>query len=190
MTFNLRSGSIALGVMLLTACASVPNGPSSMALPGSGKSFDQFRYDDGACRQFANDQIGGKTANKAANESFTESAVVGTALGAAIGAATSRGRDAGSGAAIGLFVGSLIGVDSANRSSYAAQRHYDNAYVQCMYAKGHRVPVSGHIEQQPVNNAPLERAPVYAPPPPPPPPPTTRPGNYPPPPPPPGYTAP
>ena len=79
-------------------------------------------------------------------------------------------RGAGAGAATGLFVGSLIGVDEANASSYGTQRHYNNAYIQCMYAKGHRVPVSGHIEQQP----------AYSPPP----------ANYAPPPPPPGYTPP
>lgn len=134
--------------LLLTACATVPNGPSAMALPGSGKNFDQFRYDDSSCRQFAHEQIGGTTANQASSDSFAKSAVVGTALGAAIGAAVDGGRGAGTGAATGLFIGSLIGVDEGNASSYRTQRHYDNAYIQCMYAKGHRVPVSGHIEQQ------------------------------------------
>ena len=136
-------------ILLLTACATVPNGPSAMALPGSGKNFDQFRYDDSSCRQFAHEQIGGTTANQASSDSFAKSAVVGTALGAAIGAAVDGGRGAGAGAATGLFIGSLIGVDEGNASSYRTQRHYDNAYIQCMYAKGHRVPVSGHIEQQP-----------------------------------------
>lgn len=152
-------------VLLASACASVPNGPSSMALPGTGKNFDQFRYDDATCRQFAHEQIGGSTANQASSESFAKSAVVGTALGAAIGAAIDGGRGSGSGAAMGLFIGSLIGVDEGNASSYRTQRHYDNAYIQCMYAKGHRVPVSGHIEQQPVYGQPSSRYP-YPPPPP------------------------
>lgn len=152
-------------VLLISACASVPNGPSTMALPGSGKSFDQFRYDDSSCRQFAHEQIGGTTANQASNDSFAKSAVVGTALGAAIGAAVDGGRGAGAGAATGLFIGSLIGVDEGNASSYRTQRHYDNAYIQCMYAKGHRVPVSGHIEQQPAYSQPSSSSP-YPPPPP------------------------
>ena len=77
-------------------------------------------------------------------------------------------RGAGAGAATGLFVGSLIGVDEANASSYGTQRHYNNAYIQCMYAKGHRVPVSGHIEQQPAYSPPTSKSTSYPPPPPPP----------------------
>jgi len=162
-------GSLAIpALLLLSACASVPNGPSTMALPGTGKHFDQFRYDDSSCRQFAHDQIGGTTANQAANESFAGSAIVGTVLGAAIGAAAGGDEGAGAGAATGLFVGSLIGIDEAHASSYSAQRRYDNAYVQCMYAKGHRVPVSGHIEQQRLRHQPPP-PPAYYPPPPPPP---------------------
>ncbi len=158
-------------LLILSSCVSVPNGPSSMALPGTGKNFDVFRYDDTSCRHFAHDQIGGTTANQAANDSFAGSAIVGTVIGAAIGAAADGGNGAGVGAATGLFVGSLIGVDEANASSYGTQRRYDNAYIQCMYAKGHRVPVSGRIEQRPAYSNP----------------PANRPAGYPPPPPPPGY---
>jgi hypothetical protein len=35
-------------------------------MPGTGKSFDQFRVDDADCGQFALSQIGGATANDAA----------------------------------------------------------------------------------------------------------------------------
>lgn len=162
---NLKVGLMFPIIFLVSACASVPNGPSAMALPGTGKSFDQFRYDDASCRQFAREQIGGTTANQASSDSFAKSAVVGTALGAAIGAAVDGGRGAGAGAATGLFIGSLIGVDEGNASSYRTQRHYDNAYIQCMYAKGHRVPVSGHIEQLPGYEQPSSSSP-YPPPPP------------------------
>ncbi len=165
MQINLKVTSVIVAMLLLSACASVPNGPSTMALPGTGKNFDQFRYDDATCRQFSHDQIGGTTANQASSDSFAKSAVVGTALGAAIGVAVDGGRGAGAGAATGLFIGSLIGVDEGNASSYRTQRHYDNAYIQCMYAKGHRVPVSGHIEQQPVYRQSTTNAP-YPPPPP------------------------
>ena len=37
-----------LALLVLAACASVPSGPSVMALPGSNKSFDQFRSDETA----------------------------------------------------------------------------------------------------------------------------------------------
>jgi hypothetical protein len=146
-----------------------------MALPGTGKDFDQFRYDDASCRQFAHEQIGGTTANQASNDSFAKNAAVGTALGVAVGAAAGGGRGAGVGAATGLLLGSLIGVDEANISSYGTQHRYDNAYIQCMYAKGHQVPVSGRIVTQ--------QRPAYNPPPPPP-----APAAYPPPPP--GYNLP
>jgi len=159
--------TLVLSALLLSACVSVPNGPSAMALPGTGKNFDQFRIDDSSCRQFAHDQLGGKTANEAANESFAGSAIVGTLVGTAIGAAAGGEHGAGAGAATGLFVGSLIGVDEANASSYGTQRHYDNAYTQCMYAKGHRVPVTGHIEQQLPQNFPPPNSRYYPPPPPP-----------------------
>jgi len=39
--------------LLLAGCASVPSGPTVMALPGSTKSADDFRSDDAACRQAA-----------------------------------------------------------------------------------------------------------------------------------------
>ncbi|MBS1155934.1 MAG: hypothetical protein H6R07_1858 [Proteobacteria bacterium] len=145
----LKTGSVLLSALLLTACVSLPDGPSVMALPGSGKNFDQFRYDDSSCRQYAYAQIGGMTANQAASDSMARSAIVGSALGAAVGVATGGGRGAGVGAATGLAVGSAVGVDQANVSSYGAQRRYDNAYIQCMYAKGHRVPVSGHLMSEP-----------------------------------------
>jgi hypothetical protein len=173
MRTHLKIISVLVSASLLASCVSVPNGPSNMALPGTGKDFNQFRADDASCRQFALDQTGGATANQASANSFVESAVVGTVIGALIGAAAGRGRATGAGAATGLFVGSMVGAGSANASSYGTQHRYDNAYTQCMYSSGHRVPVSGHIEQQPTYNAP-------------PPPPS----NYPPPPPPPGYNSP
>ena len=42
-----------LAVALLSGCATVPQGPSVMVLPGSSKSFEQFQVDDAACRQWA-----------------------------------------------------------------------------------------------------------------------------------------
>ncbi len=40
----------------LAGCVSVPTGPSVMVLPGTGKTFEQFQVDDGACRQWAASQ--------------------------------------------------------------------------------------------------------------------------------------
>lgn len=77
---------------ILAGCASMPSAPDVLALPGTGKGFEEFRADDMACRDFAFQQIGGRA----------------------------RGQTA----------------------IHGSQRQYDMAYVQCMYAKGHRVPVS------------------------------------------------
>ena len=152
--------------LALAGCVSIPDGPSLMALPGTGKSFEQFQVDDGVCRDFANYQIGGRTADAAAMDSGVKSAAVGTAVGAAAGAAIGGGQGAGVGAGTGLLVGSMAGADAAQSSGYSLQRRYDFAYTQCMYGKGNKVPVSGRF-----SSAQGGRAAAYPPPPPPPPPP-------------------
>ena len=151
-----------LAASLLVACASIPEGPSVMALPGTGKSFDQFRYDDVDCRGFAKFQIGGASPAEAANRSAATTAAVGTAVGAAAGAAFGGSSGAAIGAGSGLLIGSAAGAGAGETSAYGMQRRYDYAYIQCMYAKGHKVPVSGHLTSAPAG-------PSYVPPPPPPP---------------------
>jgi len=116
-----------------------------MALPGTGATFDQFRFDDAECQRYAFEQIGGTTAEKAANESAVRTAAIGTVVGAVAGAAIDGKSGAGVGAGTGLVFGSLIGADTGQRSGYGTQRQYDNAYIQCMYAKGHKVPVSADM---------------------------------------------
>ncbi|MDA8225096.1 MAG: glycine zipper family protein [Betaproteobacteria bacterium] len=143
---------------LLAACTTVPTGPSVMALPGNGKSFDQFRMDDMICRQYASAQVGGSTANDAAIRSQVGSAAVGAAVGALAGAAMGGHEGAGTGAGIGLLGGTLVGTGTSQQSAYGTQRQYDNAYVQCMYAKGNQVPVHGSVmrgySQQPGSSLP------------------------------------
>jgi outer membrane lipoprotein SlyB len=123
----------------------MPNGPSVMVLPGTGLPFEQFRNDDAVCQQYASFQVGGTTANQAGVDSGVTSAAVGTALGAATGAAIGGGRGAAIGAGTGLAAGSLVGTGAASSSMYEVQQRYDTAYIQCMYAKGHQVPVSGQF---------------------------------------------
>jgi hypothetical protein len=63
----------------------------------------------------------------------------------------------------------MHGAGTAQVSGYEAQRRYDNAFVQCMYAKGHRVPVSGYYtpERQRANEPVMPSvSPQYPPPPP------------------------
>jgi hypothetical protein len=164
--------SILAGALLLGACATVPSGPSVMALPGTGKTFDRFRADDMDCRQYADVQIGGTNANQAAGESIAKSAALGTVVGAAAGAALGGSSGAGVGAGSGLLIGTLAGTGAGDRSAYGVQRRYDYAYVQCMYAQGHKVPVSGgRFEAMRAGPSAPPAPAYYAPPPPPPPPP-------------------
>ena len=161
------------GLLLLAGFASVPTGPSVMALPGSGKNFDQFRSDDAECRQYAQHQIGGVGADQAAVDAGVRSAVIGTVVGAVAGAAIGGHDGAGAGAGTGLLVGSMAGAGAAQSSAYATQRNYDNAYIQCMYAKGQQVPVSAATRsrvQAPADHAVAAPAAGAAYPPPPPPP--------------------
>lgn len=158
-----------------------------MALPGTGKTFDSFRQDDDACRQYAYESIGGQTATTAQTDSAVRSTLAGAAIGAMIGAAVNGGTGAAVGAGIGGGAGGIAGVGASEASGYEAQRRYDNAYTQCMYAKGHRVAVSGGARYSSYARPYYPPPPGYGYPPPPPgyyPPP---PGYYPPPPPPPGY---
>lgn len=160
-------------LLLLAGCVSMPTGPSVMALPGTGKTFEQFRSDDAECRQYALYQVGGSGANQAAVDAGVRSAAVGTVVGAVAGAALGGHEGAGVGAGTGLLVGSMAGTGAAQISAYGTQRSYDNAYIQCMYAKGQRVPVSGAMARsraQPPAGAsypPPPPPPGYAPPPPP-----------------------
>ena len=143
----------------LAACATVPTGPAVMVLPGTGKSFDQFRFDDSACRGFAHEQVAGMTPGAAAADSGARSAVVGTAIGAAAGGLIAGRSGAAVGAGTGLLVGGAAGADASNRSAHGAQYRYDVAYQQCMYAKGHKIPMSGRFSQSTT-----ARAPNYPPP--------------------------
>ena len=178
--------ALAGSALLLGACVSMPTGPSVMVLPGASKNFDQFRADDMDCRQFASSQVGGTTPNQAGENSGVQSAALATVIGAAAGALVGGSRGAGQGAAAGLVIGSASGAGAAGSSQRTLQQRYDIGYTQCMYSKGHQVPMAG----RPV--APRPTATYYAPPPPPyappppaasvlPPPPTT--GVVPPPPP-------
>jgi len=156
-----------LALLILGACATVPTGPSVMALPGTGMHFDTFRADDAICRRFAYEQVGGVTSDKAAANAAVGSAAVGTAVGAAAGALIDGASGAGVGAGAGLLIGSMVGAGMAQGSAYGAQRRYDAGYLQCMYAKGHKIPVWGRYASSP-------RSTYYPPPPPNAPPPPAR----------------
>jgi hypothetical protein len=143
------------GVLALGACvAPPPSGPDVMAMPGDGKSFDQFRSDDASCRQYAQQQAGPVSPSQAATNSAVGSAAVGTVLGAAagaaIGAATGNpAAGAAIGAGSGLVLGSAAGANNAQASGGAIQQQYDMAYLQCMSAKGEKVPTEQNVASAP-----------------------------------------
>lgn len=115
MTKKFASGA---ALLLLAACTTAtPIGPSILVLPGSGKNFDQFRFDEKDCRGYAQSSV--KTAEQ-----------------------------------------------SVSATDASIQKLYDHAYTQCMYAKGHRVPVSGRYSDSD-RPAPAPSA-AHTPPPPPP----------------------
>lgn len=139
--------SVVLGVVALfiAGCATIPTGPSVLVLPGTGKGFDQFQADDAACRQWALQQTG-TTTKQASTESAVTGAAVGTAVGAGLGAAIgaaagSPGTGAAVGAGAGLLGGTVVGASNAEAARTSVQQRYDIAYIQCMYAKGNKVPV-------------------------------------------------
>lgn len=136
---------VIIPLMAVFGCAALPSGPSVMVLPGSAKTFDQFRADDSLCRQFAQAQIGGTDANQASTEAGVRSATIGTVLGAVAGALVGGHHGAGVGAGTGLLVGAVAGGGAAQTSAIGTQQRYDNAYAQCMFAKGERVPVVGAV---------------------------------------------
>lgn len=164
---RVRTGALAAALLALGGCVSIPTGPSVATFPGTGRSFDQFRADEADCRRHASDSIGGSDPSRAQASSAVTSAAIGTAVGALAGAALGGSQGAAAGAGVGLLFGGAVGAEAANTSGYATQRRYDNAFVQCMYAKGNKVPSTGLSRSAPRLVAVRPPAPaVYAPPPP------------------------
>ena len=131
-------------LLLSCGCATLPTGPSVNVLPAPGKSFDTFRTEDATCRQWAQQNLG-TSAQQTYENNVATGAVAGTAIGAGLGAAVgSASGQAGKGALIGAAGGLLVGASAGSNAGQVygreAQRRYDNAYVQCMYAYGNQVP--------------------------------------------------
>jgi len=166
-----------VAVVGVSACATIPSGPSVMVMPGQGKNFEEFQADDSVCRGWANEQVG-TTPGQASAEAGVSSAVIGTILGAGLGAAIGAasgnpGLGAAIGAGSGALGGTMVGVGASQAAAGSVQWRYDMAYQQCMYAKGNQIPGTYS-----------PRRPRYGAPPPPPPPPPPPAGSAPPPPPP------
>ena len=142
---NLKGSVLLLLVVVaLSACATVPAGPSILVLPGPEKPFEVFQSEDAVCRQWASQQVGakpGESAGKTLASGAAVGTILGAGLGAAIGAATGQfGAGLGIGAASGAILGTATAAGPASGAQWEVQRRYDNAYLQCMYSKGNQVP--------------------------------------------------
>ena len=131
-------------VLVMSACVAMPTGPSVMVLPDPGKPFEVFQSEDLACRNWAAVQTG-QQPDETVSQNLVGGTVIGTLVGAGLGAAIGAASgNVGAGAAIGAASGLVGGAAVASGPAYAAgwevQRRYDNAYQQCMYAKGNLIP--------------------------------------------------
>jgi hypothetical protein len=120
---------------MLAGCAATPMGTTVQTMPGPGKTFEAFQADNASCKSFAADQVRGQA--DAANQRAVGAAALTTVLSAGLGAAVGGAvGDAGNGAA----TGAAIGANSSANDQGMIQLQYDNAFSQCMYAKGELVP--------------------------------------------------
>jgi len=138
-----RGFLLLLVLLVLAGCATVPTGPSVLVLPTPGKPFDVFQGEDLSCRRWAEQQIG-LTPQQTINQNTAVGAAAGTLLGAGLGAAIGAasgnpGMGAAIGAGSGLLGGTLAGASAGQAYGWEAQRRYDIAYQQCMYARGNQV---------------------------------------------------
>jgi len=143
-----------IAALLVSGCASTPMGPTVRALPPAGKPFEVFQADNAYCKDYARSEVAGQA--DAANSNVVGGALVGAALGAGLGAVAGGGRGAAVGAAAGGTAGTLVGADKSAHGERGIQYQYDNAFAQCMTAKGNTV--QGHAVVTVVH-------PAYAPPP-------------------------
>ncbi|HUJ16804.1 MAG TPA: glycine zipper family protein [Nitrospirota bacterium] len=126
-------------LVVATGCATVPAGPSVAATPGPGKPFDLFQQEEVTCRQYAQQQIGASPQDTI-NKSTAAGAAIGGAVGAGLGALSYSGSFLVFSAITGALIGAAAGSSQGQYYGYQAQRRYDIAYQQCMYANGNMVP--------------------------------------------------
>jgi uncharacterized protein YcfJ len=125
-------------LLLLSACTTVPPGPTVAVMPAHGKTFEAFQQDQWVCKDFARNEVAGSEQH--ANNMQVGTALVGTLLGAGLGAAIGGGQGAAIGAGAGALGGTAFGAGGSANAQASMQDRYDLAYSQCMYAKGNMVP--------------------------------------------------
>ena len=133
--------------LLLQGCVTVPFGPTVPIIPAQGKPFEAFAQDQAICKQYAGGQVQGQA--ERANNIGVGTAVIGTVLGAGLGAAIGGGGGAAIGAGGGALLGTGVGASNGGNAQGSIQAQYDNAYVQCMLAKGNTLPQRPPVYVQP-----------------------------------------
>lgn len=139
------TAAAAVALASLAGCAVVPPSyPTVMALPAKGKPIAAFQQDDYACRTYAAQIVNPVATSPAVANSGLAAPALGAAGGAAAGAligasAGNAGAGAAIGAGAGLLLGSAAGRNQRWGSEAALQRQYDNAYAQCITAKGNTI---------------------------------------------------
>jgi hypothetical protein len=125
----------------LAGCAIAPPSlPTVMALPARGKSINEFQQDDYSCRTYASGIVNPIASSHQGAGSALAAPAVGAAAGALIGAGTgSAGAGAVIGAGTGLLFGSAIGSGQQHQTEASLQQQFDNAYAQCITAKGNTI---------------------------------------------------
>jgi uncharacterized protein YcfJ len=145
--------------LVLVSCASTPMGPTVRAMPSQGKPFENFQIDQNSCKQYAADQVRGQADE--ANSTGLLEGIGGTVLGAGLGAAIGGGQGAAIGAGAGALGGTAVGASTSSNQQRGIQKQYNDAYVQCMVAKGNQI-------EQPVYMPPAQTTIIYSQPQPPP----------------------
>jgi outer membrane lipoprotein SlyB len=133
--------------LMLAACASTPMGPTVHAMPPQGKPFDQFAAEQASCKQYADNQVRGQADN--ANTTGILEGVGGIVLGAGLGAALGGGHGAAVGAGLGAVGGTAVGANTSSHQQHGIQQQYNDAYLQCMSAKGNQIPQPAVVAPRP-----------------------------------------
>ena len=129
-------GGAALLSALLSGCVTRPGGPVIVVFPGAGKTFDQYRADDRACRQTAQEpgEAAGQDAADPGRRDLT--------------AIVDR-QDSVIGATGGLLVSRATGSRPGDVRTGAGQPRRDGPYLRCMYGKGNLVPAPASMPYPP-----------------------------------------
>jgi hypothetical protein len=118
-------------------------GPLVQVMPSPHKPFPVFLADQQECKTFSQDQVDGQAslANRGAAGGALLTTGIGGATGGLIGwTVGTPGTGAIVGASSVATGATASGIDVSRTANAGIQTQYDNAYVQCMYARGHQVP--------------------------------------------------